>query len=199
MTKKFEFFYDLGSPYSYLAATQIEGLEKRHNIECIWRPILLGGLFKQVDNKSPFYETSINKKAHLLSDLISWADYYAVPFKLPSCFPPNTLMAMRGAVVANKMGLLTRYTHEMFRAYFVEDQNISEEEVLTNTLEKMALNSAEFCAELVTADVKQTLIENTQEAERRGAFGVPTFFYGQRMFFGNDRMILLENLFKCKT
>ena len=96
-----EFLFDLGSPYSYLAASQIPAFEKKNNVVVVWKPILLGGLFKSVDNQSPFYVESANKKQYLLNDLKSWALAYGIPFTLPARFPPNTLVAISPAPMSS--------------------------------------------------------------------------------------------------
>ena len=188
-----EFFFDLGSPYSYFASTQLSKFESRNNVKVIWRPILLGGLFKSVENKSPFYVESVSKKQYLLSDLEAWASLYQIPFKLPSQFPPNTLVAMRGALFAQQQGLLNKYAEKMFHAYFVNDFDISDTSVVLNIANEVGMDLAEFSSAVDSAEIKQGLLEATKEAEDRGAFGVPTFFYGNQMFFGNDRFILLEH------
>lgn len=190
---KIEFFFDLGSPYSYLASTQLESFEKKNNVAFEWRPILLGGLFKTVDNQSPFYVVSKGKKSYLLNDLQAWASLYGVPYQLPSQFPPNTLKAMRGAIAAGRTGQLKPYAKAMFNAFFVDDRNISEPNTILEIVKEIGMDVTEFSLAIDGMDVKQALISATEEAADRGAFGVPTFFYQGRMFFGNDRLCLLEH------
>ena len=189
-----EFYFDLGSPYSYLATSQISIFEKKNNVDVIWRPILLGGLFKSVENKSPFYVEPANKKRYLLGDLKAWASMYEIPFTLPSQLPPNTLIAMRGALVAAKQGLLQEYAKRMFHAYFVSDLNISDASVISDIVKVVGMDVTEFSLAVDSADIKKELLDATKEAADRGAFGVPTFFYGNQMFFGNDRLNVLEHV-----
>ncbi len=191
--KQIEFFFDLGSPYSYLASTQLESFERKNNVAFEWRPILLGGLFKTVDNQSPFYVVSKDKKNYLLNDLQAWASLYGVPYQLPSQFPPNTLKAMRGAIAARRAGQLKPYTKAMFQAFFVDDRNISDLDTILEIVNEIGMDVAEFSLAIDDVDVKQELISTTEEAADRGAFGVPTFFYQGQMFFGNDRLCLLEH------
>jgi 2-hydroxychromene-2-carboxylate isomerase len=197
--KEVEFFFDLGSPYSYLAASQLSLFEKKNNVAVVWRPILLGGLFKNVENKSPFYVESANKKRYLLSDLQAWASMYDIPFTLPAQFPRNTLVAMRGALVAAKQGLLQDYAKRMFHAYFVSDLNISDAAVISEVVMTVGMDVTAFSLAVDSADIKKELLEATREAGDRGAFGVPTFFFNDKMFFGNDRFGLLEHTLSSNT
>ncbi|GAA5314982.1 MAG: 2-hydroxychromene-2-carboxylate isomerase [Candidatus Pelagadaptatus aseana] len=191
--KKVEFFFDLGSPYSYFAATQIEGIESRHDVVFEWRPMLLGGLFKNVKNASPFYVESANKKKYLLHDLQAWAAYYGVSFSLPNNFPPNSLTAMRGAVIAAELGLVKPYVMQAYHAYFSDNVDISEVEIVEMLASNIGIPRSTFQQMLSDREIKQRLIVNTEEAAGRGAFGAPTFFYNGEMFFGNDRLCLLES------
>lgn len=190
-----EFFFDLGSPWTYVVSTQIEGFSKRTGATVRWRPFLLGGVFKATNNKSPFLEPVHNKLKHQRADMETWIEFYGIPFRFPSSFPPNTLTAMRGAVAAEKMGRLVPYARAGFNAFFVDDENISDPDVVIELAERSGLETGVFKRLLSDLEVKEILKQNTEEAVARGAFGAPTFFWNGRMFFGNDRLALLEALY----
>jgi 2-hydroxychromene-2-carboxylate isomerase len=187
-----EFFFDLGSPWTYVASTQIDGVAARTGALIQWRPFLLGGVFKATGNRSPFLEPVPSKLNYQRADMAAWIEHTGIPFNFPSRFPPNTLLAMRGAVAADRFGRLVPYARAGFRAYFVDDEDISEEAVVLRLAERAGVDADDFRKLLSDPGVKETLKRNSEEAVARGAFGAPTFFWGGRMFFGNDRLALLE-------
>src|SRR5262245_42568223 len=119
MAKRVEFFFDIGSPYSYLAATQMDGLAKQTGAEVRWRPFLLGGVFKSAGNTMP--AAVPNKGRYMLHDLVRWARHYDVPFKMSTRFPQNSLRAMRACTYAAEQGRSRELALALFRAYWVED------------------------------------------------------------------------------
>ncbi len=187
-----EFFFDLGSPWTYVASTQLDGLCERTGVEIRWRPFLLGGVFKATNNKSPFLEPVWNKLNHQREDMKAWIAHYGIPFNFPSNFPPNTLLAMRGAVVADTFGRIVPYARAANRAFFVNDEDLSDPETVMKIAERAGLDRGDFEKRLAATEVKEALRRNTDEAVERGAFGSPTFFWNGHMFFGNDRLALLE-------
>lgn len=192
MAQQVEFFFDLGSPWSYIASTQLEGLTGRTGVPVRWRPFLLGGVFKATNNRSPFLEPVWNKLNHQRDDMRAWIAHYEIPFNFPSNFPPNTLVAMRGAVIADEAGRLVPYARTAYHAFFVDDANLSDPEVVLKIAGRAGLDPIAFEKRLAEPAVKEVLRRNTDEAVERGAFGSPTFFWNGRMFFGNDRLALLE-------
>jgi len=190
--ERVEFFFDLGSPVSYLASTQLDGFSARTGAAVEWRPFLLGGVFKATGNRSPIYTEVANKRAYIDVDLPAWAAHYGVPFRFPTGFPANTLTAMRGAIAAQRLGRLLEYARAGFSAYFAGDEDISEPTVLERIAERAGLDKTEFSGLIGDPEVKEPLKRNTEEAVARGAFGAPTFFWRDRIFFGNDRLGLLE-------
>ena len=179
-----EFFFDIGSPYTYLAATQIAGLEQRTGQSVAWRTFLLGGVFKSVGNLMP---AQVQGKAeYMLRDLHRWADRYGVPFNFSPFFPINSLLPMR-ALTAMSDAERPEAALRIFRAYWAEGLNPSVPEVLTELI------GAEAVARADDAQVKATLRASTDEAVSRGAFGAPTFFFQGELYFGNDRMMFLED------
>ena len=152
-------------------------------------------MFKATNNKSPFLEPVHNKLNHQRADMEAWIEFYGIPFRFPSSFPPNTLTVMRGAVAAEKMGRLVAYARAGFKAFFVDDENISDPDVVIELARRSELDRGAFEKLLSDLEVKEILKQNTEEAVARGAFGAPTFFWNGRMFFGNDRLALLEALY----
>lgn len=178
-----DFFYDISSPYSYLASTQIEAIVADCGAEVVFRPLLLGGLFKSIGNQAPAFLEPRGK--YLFTDLARWATYYGVPFSFPSVFPANTVTAMR-ALVAMAPEDRPGPTHALFRAYWAEGRDPKDPALLEHVF------GAEALARASDPEVKQALVDATAEAEARGAFGAPTFFVGDAMYFGNDRLPFLE-------
>lgn len=192
-TPVIEFFFDIGSPYSYLAATQIDAVGKRTKTPVRWRPFLLGGVFKASGNTTP--ATVQSKARWMLQDLTRWAEHYGVPFKMSSRFPLNTLRTQRaltGVALKHddaKVGVLAM---QLFQAYWVNDQDISDEAVITEVASHCGLDGAALLEMSGSQAVKDRLKSDTDEAVRRGAFGAPTVFIGDQMFWGNDRLLLVE-------
>lgn len=188
-----EFFFDCGSPYSYLASTQIEALAERTSAQIVWRPFLLGGVFKATGSGQPEAVTNMYKARYLFKDLQDWAKYYGLPaLVLPDNFPVDSLKADRLALVAQEAGQLVRWTHTVFRAAFIEGRDVSDPNVLSDLLRQLELDPQPAFARMLSPEIKDRLRKNTEEAVSRGAFGAPTFFVGNEMFFGNDRMGFLE-------
>jgi len=179
MNATIEFFFDISSPYSYLAATQIDGVGARLGVPVTWRPFLLGGVFKAVGNQPP--ATLPARGRYMLADLHRWAAAYEVPFSFPSTFPMNTLLAMR-ALTALEPAQRPDATLALYRAYWGDDRDLTRPEVLADIIGEMPV------ARAVTPEVKGALRATTEEAVARGAFGAPTIFVGDKMFFGNDRL-----------
>ncbi len=184
MNTAIEFFFDLVSPYSYLASEKIEELAKQNNRELIWKPFLLGGLFKALD-APPAPGLLPYKKPYLFKDLDRLARFHRIPFNTPSEFPRLTVKPLRALLSLPKEDL-PEAVHQLYRAYWVEDRDISDASVLADLL------GAEAVEKTGDPEIKQSLIQATDEAVSRGLFGAPTFLVGQEMFFGHDRMDLLE-------
>jgi 2-hydroxychromene-2-carboxylate isomerase len=191
MAKTLEFFYDFGSPATYLAHTQMPGLAARSGADVRYRPMLLGGVFKATGNQSPIVIPA--KGAYMGGhDLPRFARRYCVPFKLPPGFPINTLALMRGAIVAEEEGSAESYIAAMFRAIWADGENMTEPKVVAGVLTAAGLDAQHFFARIDEQPIKDQLKANTEEAVARGAFGAPTFFVGEEMFFGQDRLDFVE-------
>lgn len=186
MSKSLEFFFDVGSPTTYLAWTQLPKIAADAGATIIWRPMLLGGVFKATGNQSP---VNIPAKArYMLQDLARYARRYGVPMTFNPHFPINTLTLMRGAAGYLDTPQFSTYVTAIFNALWVEQKNLGKPEVVADVLRAAGLDPAEF-ERLVNDDgVKERLKGITEEAIRRGAFGAPTFFIGEEMHFGQDRL-----------
>lgn len=186
-----EFFFDVGSPYSYLAATQIDRVGEGAGAEVRWRPFLLGGVFKDSGNDMPARVAA--KARWMLRDLSLWADAYDVPFRFPSRFPLNTLHAQRALAAATHRwpDALRPFALALFRAYWCEDRDISQPDEIGTAARAAGLDAEVVLASTREQEVKDLLRRWTGEAVERGAFGAPTFFVGDEMYWGNDRLELM--------
>lgn len=190
--KQVEFFFDVGSPYSYLAYHQLPKIAQAKGAEIVWRPMLLGGVFQATGNSSP---ATIPAKGHYSNiDLERWAKHFGVPIQQNPHFPINTLQLMRGAVgmQLRNDAEFHRYLAAIFSAMFEHPRNLGDLQELAAVLEAAGISPA-LMLELVQDDrVKQALRKTTEEAVARGVFGAPTFFVGDQMFWGQDRLHFVE-------
>ena len=191
-----EFFYDYSSPWTYLAFTRIEELCRRHDAELVWRPILVGGIFNTVNPS--VYEARQHpvpaKVRYMAKDLQDWARLCGVTIIFPpTVFPVNSVKALRGALVALAHDCITRYSQRVFESYFAEDRDISQDAVLRSIVEEVGLDPREYFVLIAQPSYKDRIRENTDECMRRGGFGSPTIFVGDDMYFGNDRLVLVED------
>jgi 2-hydroxychromene-2-carboxylate isomerase len=192
MSKTLEFFFDYASPYSYLASAQVEALAARTGAELRWRPFLLGAVFKATGNPSPLQVAA--KARYLFKDLVDWTRYLGLPdFRMPETFPIASLQANRLGLVAAEQGRIAAFSHAVYRAVFVEGKNLGEAAVLGEIARAAGLEPGPALAHSENQEIKDALKRNTEEAVARGAFGAPTFFVGEDMFFGNDRLALVEH------
>jgi 2-hydroxychromene-2-carboxylate isomerase len=194
MSRRIEFFFDFGSPTTYLAWTQIPGLVARTDANVVWRPMLLGGVFKATSNASPV--TIPAKGKYMVRDMARYAELYGAPMIMNPFFPINTLALMRGAVSYQMDGPFDDYVALMFRAMWEQAKNMADMDVVQEVLRRGGFDPEDFAARIQRPDVKQQLVANTEEAVQRGAFGAPTFFVGEEMFFGQDRLPALEQWLK---
>jgi 2-hydroxychromene-2-carboxylate isomerase len=194
MGKKLEFFYDCSSPWTYLAFSKIEEVAQRHNADLIWRPILVGGVFNSVNPS--VYETRerpVKPKArYYAKDLQDWARFYGLRIGQPTVFPVNSVKAMRGAFVAHEHGRVSPYSRRVFEQYWGDNRDISQDEVLRDIVRAVGLDETEYFAKIGSPEYKDKLKRNTDELIERGGFGSPTIFVNGEMFFGNDRLTLVE-------
>jgi 2-hydroxychromene-2-carboxylate isomerase len=191
MPKRVEYFFDYVSPYSYLADSQVPALVSRTGAELVYRPFLLGGVMNASGNKPP--ATVPAKGKYMLTDIARWLTRYGLTLEFNPHFPVNTVKAMRGAlVVLETPERFPAYHRAMFRAMWQEEKNLAEDPVLAEVVGSAGLDAEALLARIAEPAVKARLKANTEEAVKRGAFGAPTFFVGDEMFFGNDRLDFLE-------
>ena len=188
MSATVECFFDFGSPTSYLAWTQLPRIAAAAGARVDWRPILLGGVFKATGNASPV--TVPAKGRWMGADISRWARRWGVPFRFNPHFPINTLTLMRGAagLQMRRPEAFERYLSTIYDAMWKEPANLGEPAVLAATLAAAGFDADEFVALVADPEVKQKLVATTEEAVARGVFGAPTFFVGETMFFGQDRL-----------
>jgi len=190
MARTLEFYFDYGSPYSYLADTQVEAIAQRAGATLVRKPMLLGGVFKATGNHSP--AELPQKSAWSAFDMPMWARHYGVPFQRNPFFPVNTLALMRGAAAAQIDGSFERYHPAVFKAMWVEGRNLNDIKEVASVLASAGLDAAKFGTRIQDQDVKDRLKATTEEAVARGVFGAPTCFVDKMMFFGNDRLPFVE-------
>lgn len=190
-----EFFFDCSSPWTYLAFDRVGDLCGEQGAELVYRPILVGGVFNEVN--SSVYESRINpvpaKARYFSDDLQLWARYQGLSISWPpEVFPVNSAKAMRGAFLALQHNCLESYVRRVFELYWGSEMDISQLDVLVQALEGLPIQIDEF-SEYVVSDAARTLLrENTTELIQRGGFGSPSIFVQGQMLFGNDRMELLS-------
>jgi 2-hydroxychromene-2-carboxylate isomerase len=196
-----QFLFDFGSPNAFLSHEAIPAIEKRTGAKFEYVPILLGGIFKATNNKSPA-ETLAgvkNKPEFQMLETERFVKRFNVkPYVWNPFFPINTLNLMRAAVAAQFEGVLAEYVDAAFHHMWVEPKKMDDPEVAAKALASSGLDAAKLLARSQDADVKAKLIENTQGAVERGAFGSPTFFVGTEMFFGKEQLREVEELVSGK-
>ncbi|SDA92624.1 2-hydroxychromene-2-carboxylate isomerase [Pseudomonas sp. NFACC15-1] len=188
MSKSVEFYFDLGSPTTYLAYTQLPALCAQTNSQLIYRPILLGGVFKATGNASP--ATVPAKTPYLFKDLNRFAKRYGVAFQFNPYFPVNTLLLMR-AVTAMQLRHPERFeafVDCLFRAFWVDARNLNDPETVAAVLNEGGFDADHVLALTSDEQVKQALKSATEDAIGRGVFGAPSMFVGDELFFGQDRL-----------
>lgn len=199
-TREIEFFFDIGSSYSYLAATQMESVAKRTGVPVRWRPFLLGGVFKATGNDLPIKLPA--KAKWMLHDMTLWSHHYGIPFRMPSRFPTITLRTQRALVTAERLfgpASIPAFALALFRAYWGEDQDVTADAVISAAARAAGLDADAILAGIDSPESKDLLRATTDEAVRRGAFGAPAMFVGEALFWGNDRIPLLEQYLQTRT
>ena len=196
-----EFFYDCSSPWTYFAFTRIIPMMAELQLPIRWRPILVGGVFNAVNqqvysNREAMFTNNDNKRRldYYLKDLGDWAKLCGVRANWPAGHPINSVKAMRGAFYAEEQGLLVDYSRAVFEAYWGSDNpDIASDEVLATICQLVGLDTEGFFNAIGDQQYKDLLRQNTDELIARGGYGSPTLFIdGDDMYFGNDRLPLVE-------
>jgi 2-hydroxychromene-2-carboxylate isomerase len=194
-----QFLFDFGSPNAFLSHEAIPAIEQRIGVRFEYVPVLLGGIFKATNNRSPG-ETLAgvkNKPEFNKLETERFVRRFKVkPYVWNPHFPVNTLHLMRAAVAAQFEGVFEKYVDAAFHHMWVEPKKMDDPEVAMTALAASGLDAARLFARAQEADVKAKLIENTQGAVERGAFGSPTFFVGKEIFFGKEQLREVEELIR---
>ena len=190
--KSVEFYFDLGSPYSYLAYYRLLQIAEQQEIQVVYKLILLGGVFKATGNRSPI-EIPV-KGAYSILDMQRWAEYYHIPMQMNPHFPMNTLTLMRILTGVQLLHLekFEQVLKLLFDAMFGTPQNLNEPTVLAEVLKPSGFSVEDIMSMVQSDVVKQKLITETEQAIQRGIFGAPTFFVGDEMYWGQDRLHFVE-------
>jgi 2-hydroxychromene-2-carboxylate isomerase len=196
-----QFMFDFGSPNAFLSHEAIPAIEKRIGVKFEYVPVLLGGIFKATNNKSPA-ETLAgikNKREfHELETERFVKRFHVKPYTWNPFFPVNTLNLMRAAIAAQLEGVFEKYVDAAFHHMWLEPKKMDDPEVAAKALTTSGLDGAKLLTRAQDAEVKARLIANTQDAVERGAFGSPTFFVGKEMFFGKEQLREVEEMVSGK-
>jgi 2-hydroxychromene-2-carboxylate isomerase len=195
-TVNVEFMFDFGSPNAYLCHKVIPAIEARTGAVFEYVPILLGGLFKLANNRSPgeAFADIPNKQAYNRLEVERFVARHGLNrYRFNPFFPVNTLKIMRGACAAQDLGCFARYVEVVYAAMWEDGRNMSDDAVIAATLAEVGLDGAQIMAVSQQPEVKARLVQNTQSAHDRGAFGSPSFFIGQELWFGKDRLRDIED------
>jgi 2-hydroxychromene-2-carboxylate isomerase len=186
-----EFHFDVGSPNAYLSHLIIPEIEKRTGVKFEYVPILLGGVFKMTNNRSPGESLRgiKNKPEYERLEIRRFIERHRIAiFQMNPYFPVNTLKMMRGAIAAGSLGVFERYVDEMFRDMWAEPKKMDDPQVWRTELDAADLPTENILQLIETPEVKEQLLENTRRSVERGTFGAPTFYVGEEIFFGKDRL-----------
>ncbi len=186
-----EFHFDFGSPNAYLSHLVIPEIERRTGVKFDYVPVLLGGVFKLTGNRSPVeaFAGIRNKLEYERLETRRFLQRHGITrFHSNPFFPVNTMVLMRGAVAARKLGIFDRYVDEIYRHMWAEPKKMDDPEVLRAALATSNIDWGQLQGLVQTQEVKDELLANTQRSVDRGTFGSPTFFVGDEIFFGKDRL-----------
>jgi 2-hydroxychromene-2-carboxylate isomerase len=195
--KKVEFHFDFGSPNAYLSHLVIPAIEQRTGSKFQYIPVLLGGVFKLTNNRSPAESLAgiKNKPQYERLETARFIRRHGITkFQSNPFFPVNTLMIMRGAIAARAMGVFERYVDEMYRHMWAEPKKMDDPNIVRGVLDAAGFDSARWFELIQSAPVKDELLHNTERSVERGTFGSPTFFVDGEIFFGKDRLREVEEM-----
>lgn len=188
---KVEFHFDFGSPNAYLSHLVIPAIEERTGVQFDYIPILLGGVFKATNNVSPAISMQgvTNKPEYQQIETRRFIKLYGISkYESNPYFPVNTLQLMRGAVLAKREGFFEKYVDEIYRHMWAEPKKMDDAEVFAESLKSSDLPVDAILAGIQDPEIKQQLIGNTEDSVARGVFGAPSFFVGDELYFGKDKL-----------
>jgi 2-hydroxychromene-2-carboxylate isomerase len=192
---KVEFHFDFGSPNAYLSHLVIPAIEQRTGAKFEYLPVLLGGVFKLTNNRSPMesFAGIRNKMEYQHLETRRFIERHGIKqFQMNPFFPVNTLMLMRGAVAAHSLGIYAPYVDEMFRHMWAEPKKMDDQAIWRGVLDAAGFEADRMLELVQTQAIKDTLMANTARSVERGTFGSPTFFVGDEIYFGKDRLDAVE-------
>lgn len=183
-----EFWYEFGSNYSYLSVLRIEALAARHGVPLAWKPFLLGPIFKSLGWDSSPFVLQRQKGAYTWQDMRRQCAKYGLPWTQPTVFPRSAVLPARVALLGAGQPWIAAFSQRIMTLNFAEDRDIDRADVVAEVLTELGLPAAELIAAALGEANKQALRDQTELARQRGLFGAPTFFVGDEMFWGNDRL-----------
>ncbi len=190
MTKTVEFWFDYGSPTAYLAHWRLKDVARRTDAAIDLHPMLLGAVFQATGNRTP---VEVAAKGEWMGwDMMNFAERHGIPFEMNPYFIFNTLALMRGALVAERRGEMERYSDCVFDAVWRDGRNMGDAEVIGATLSEYGFETAAYFAGVQEQEIKDGLKRRVEQAVAKGVFGAPTFFVGDKMWFGQDRLDWVE-------
>ena len=191
MIKPFDFYFDFGSPYTFLAHKEIRKIEKEHSIKVKYMPILLGDLLKSAGIK-PNIDIPVKGK-YMIKDCKLWAEKYNIVFKFNNYFPIITINLMRCVLVAEKKGFAQNFIDKVFDAIWKDGLNLNDNVIVEKLLKNLDINPKTFLMEALETKTKDDLKKKTDDAFKQGIFGAPSFIINNKIFWGQDRLEFVLN------
>ncbi len=195
MTKAVDFYFDFASPNAYLSHQVVPGIEERTGTKFNYIPVLLGGIFKATNNKPPMeaFFGILNKNEYQSVEMKRFQERHGIDkFKMNPHFPVMSLQIIRGAVGAKQDGYLDKYIDEVLKHMWEEPKKMDDPEVIKEAFTESGFDADRLMNQMQDPDIKAQLIENTENAVKRGTFGIPTFFVGDDIYFGKDTLWQVE-------
>lgn len=192
---KFEFFFDCSSPWTYLAFSRIHSVIEKYNLDPIWKPILVGGVFNEVNKDIYSQRENPNPRKFKYSrkDMQDWAELSNIKINWPSIFPVNAVKMMRIAIIAEEENKLIEFVNCCFKSYWENDLDVADDNILKKILIDCDLEPIKIFKSIKEDRIKKKLRNNTENLIERGGFGSPTIFINDTdMYFGNDRIELID-------
>ena len=193
---KFEFHFDFGSPNAYFSHKLIPGISERTGINCTYIPVLLGGVFKLTNNKSPMeqFQGIKNKNEYGRLEMGRFIRKHGfAQYKRNPHFPVNTVQVMRGAILTQREGRLLDYVNAVYNSMWEQGLKMDDPEVIVTSLDAAGFDGNKILKGIQEQSVKNELLKNTTASVARGTFGSPTFYVGDEIFFGKDRLDAVED------
>ena len=193
-----EFYYDFGSPKSYFVHKLLPGIAEKYNVTVVWKPMLLGGVFKLTNNQSPVerFKDVPSKLAYDKHETDRFVKRHNLAYQPNPHFPVVSIGVMRGAIYALGTDFDAPYRDAVFKAIWADQRKMDDPEVIRLALKSAGLPADEIMAATKTTEVKSGLIDATNEAVSRGIFGAPTLFLGEEMFFGKESLWEIEHILR---